>query len=299
MGLVFNPEGTFTALITPFRQNEEIDEDSLEKLVRFNIEHGISGLVPCGTTGESSALNHEEHDRVIRLVVEYAKDQVLILAGTGSNCTREAIRLTQQAEKSGADASLLITPYCNNPNQEGLYRHFKAVAEHTSLPIIIYNIPKRTGVNLEISTLLRLLNNCYNIKGIKEASGNIKQIEETINRTRDFPDFSVLSGDDNLTLEVIKRGGKGVISVVSNLVPYKVQEMVNLALERNYEKAERLHEELSPLFKAAFITTNPIPIKHMLYLKQGCQEVYRLPMCEMSDEQKREVRKVMEEAYLL
>ena len=290
-------KGVLTAIITPFKEDESIDEEAFKRLIDFNIKNGVSGIVPCGTTGESPTLDHQEHDKVIELTVKYVNKRVPVVAGTGSNSTKEAIRLTQHAEKAGADAVLVVNPYYNKPTQEGLYRHFKAVADSVKIPMIIYNIKGRTGVNVETPTLIRLANGCKNILGVKEASGDINQMKSVIAQRPEG--FSVLSGDDNITLELIKAGGDGVISVASNIVPEKMSAMVKSALEGDFETAEKLDKELAPLFEAEFIETNPIPMKYMLYLKGMCNEVYRLPMCELRPESKEKVEEVLKEMKLI
>lgn len=284
-------KGVFTAIITPFKEDGSIDENCLKRLIDFNIENGVNGVVPCGTTGESPTLSHDEHDRVIEIAVKHVNKRVKVIAGTGSNSTAEAIRLTKHAEEAGADACLLVNPYYNKPTQEGLYRHFKAIADSVRFPCIVYNIKGRTAVNVETSTLMRLAKDCRNIVGVKEASGDLNQIKDVIAKRP--AGFSVLSGDDNLTLELIKAGGDGVISVASNLVPDRMVAMVNAALDGNFKEAEKLNNKLMPLFKAEFIETNPIPIKCALGLKGMCKETYRLPMCELSNEHKEELKKVL------
>ncbi|RPJ59209.1 MAG: 4-hydroxy-tetrahydrodipicolinate synthase, partial [Dehalococcoidia bacterium] len=257
--------GVFTAIVTPFNEDENVDEPTLKNLIDFNIANGVNGIVPCGTTGESPTLSHEEHDRVIELTVEHVNGRATVIGGTGSNSTREAIRLSRHAETAGVDAVLLVNPYYNKPTQEGLYRHFRAIAESVNIPCILYNIKGRTGVNLETDTLLRLVNDCPNMAGVKEASGDMRQIKQVIaGRTNGF---SVLSGDDNITLELIKSGGDGVISVASNFIPAQMSRLVKLALAGNFAEAETLDKELAPLFEAEFVETNPIPIKYMLSLK--------------------------------
>ncbi len=289
--------GVFTAIVTPFKENGDLDEGCLRKLIDLNIENGVSGIVPCGTTGESPTLDHEEHDRVIELTVKHVNNRVPVIAGTGSNSTKEAIRLTKHAEDTGAEACLLVNPYYNKPTQEGLYRHFKAIADAVDFDCVVYNIKGRTGVNVETATLMRLAKDCRNIVAVKEASGNIEQIKEVIKQRPDG--FSVLSGDDNITLELIRAGGDGVISVASNLVPDKMVKMVKAALEGDYGKAEKLNEELIPLFEAEFIETNPIPIKCALSMKGLCKESYRLPMCELMPENKERLRKTLQEMKLV
>ncbi len=273
--------GIHTALITPFTSTGAVDVGGLKRLVEYQIEAGIDGLVSCGTTGESSTLTHEEHDRVIALTVQYANDRVPVIAGTGSNSTIEAIQLSQHAEEAGVDALLLVNPYYVKPTQKGLYLHFKAIAEAVSLPCILYNIQSRTGVNLETETLVRLMNEYDNIVGVKDASGNLEQMKEIIALRHDH--FVVLSGDDNLTVDLIEAGGDGVISVAANIVPGDMQKMVHDALKGNLAQAREREQQLMPLFKACFVETNPIPIKTALAMYGWCEEVFRLPMCTFSD----------------
>jgi 4-hydroxy-tetrahydrodipicolinate synthase len=289
--------GVFTAIVTPFTADENVDEPTLRSLIDFNLANGVTGIVPCGTTGESPTLSHEEHDRVVKLTVEHVNGRVPVIAGTGSNSTREAISLSQHAQQSGANALLLVTPYYNKPTQEGMYRHFKAIAESVNIPCIVYNIKGRTGVNLETDTLVRLMEDCPNIVGVKEASGDLNQMKEVIARRREG--FCVLSGDDNLTVPLIKEGGDGVISVASNFIPAQMSRLVKLALDGNFADAEALEKELAPLFSAEFVETNPIPIKYMLSLQGMCQEVYRLPMCELRPASKEKVKAVLAEMGLL
>lgn len=290
-------KGVFTAIITPFNEDGNLGEESLKNLIDFNIENGVSGIVPCGTTGESPTLDHVEHDKVIELTVNHVNKRVPVIAGTGSNCTKEAIRLTKHAEHAGVDGVLLVNPYYNKPTQEGLYRHFKAIADSVKIPCIIYNIKGRTGVNVETSTLMRLANECKNIVAVKEASGDLNQMKDVIAQRPEG--FSVLSGDDNITLDLIKAGGDGVISVASNIVPDKMSHMVKSALEGNFDEAEKINNELAPLFEAEFIETNPIPIKYMLSLKGMCKEVYRLPICELRPENKEKIKQVMQNMKLI
>ena len=270
-------KGVFTALITPFTDYGTVDYAALERIVNFQIENGIDGLVPCGTTGESPCLSHEEHDRVIAQTIKFAAGRVPVIAGTGSNATNEAIRLSQHAEDAGVDAVLLVNPYYNKPNQEGLYRHFRAIADSVSVPCILYNIKGRTGVNLETDTLLRLVRDCPNIYAVKEASGNLDQMTDVINRSPS--DFIVLSGDDNLALELVKRGGDGVISVASNLFPKEMVSMVHAAMDGDNATAEKIESYFADFFKTCFIETNPIPIKTAMAHYGRCREIFRLPMC--------------------
>ena len=289
-------KGVYTALITPFKEDGSVDEDALEKIVNFQIKNGITGLVPCGTTGESPTLNHEEHERVVELVVEFSDGRVPVIAGTGSNSTQEAISLTRHAAESGADASLQVAPYYNKPTQEGFYRHFKKIADEVDMPLIVYNIPGRTGANIETATLMRLAQH-KNIGGVKEASGSLPQMMDIIAQKPDK--FNVLSGDDNLTLPLIAVGGTGVISVAGNLIPSEMSEFVNAALDGNYDKARKHHYELMPLFKALFIETNPIPIKASMAMRGFCKEVYRLPICEMQMQNKKKLRDVLESMKII
>lgn len=274
--------GVHTALITPFTSTGAVDIGSFKRLVEYQIAAGIDGLVPCGTTGESSTLSHDEHDRVIALTVEYAAGRVPVIAGTGSNATVEAIQLSQHAEQSGVDAVLLVNPYYVKPTQKGLYLHFRAIAESVSIPCIVYNIQSRTGVNLENETLLRLMNEHHNIVGVKEASGSLDQMKNLIGLRREK--FVVLCGDDNMAVDLIEAGGNGVISVAANLVPGQMKKMVHSALEGNIDLARKLENQLMPFFRACFVETNPIPIKTAMAMKKWCQETFRLPICSLSSE---------------
>ncbi len=284
-------KGAITAIVTPFRQNGDLDKESLVKLVEFQIKNKIDGIVPCGTTGESPTLDYDEHQKVIEIVIDAANGKVPIIAGTGSNSAREAIEMTKQAADAGADASLQVCPYYNKPTQEGLYRHFSAIAKAVDIPIIIYNIQGRTCVNMETSTLLRLAKEHSNIIGVKEASGNIAQMMDVLN---ELPkNFDVLSGDDNMTLSLMALGGKGVISVASNIVPKEIHELTQHALNGNFEKARNIHNRLLPLFKGIFIETNPIPVKAALAMKGMVKESYRLPMCEMNADNREKLRMIL------
>ena len=284
--------GVFTAIVTPFNEDESVDYETLGKLIEFNIESGVNGIVPCGTTGESPTLTEEEHKEIIRFTVEKVAKRVLVIAGTGSNCTKTAIELTKEAEEDGANAALVVNPYYNKPTQEGLYRHFKAVADSVSIPIIVYNIKGRTGVNVETETLMRLAKDCPNIRAVKEASGDMNQIKDVIAKRPEG--FSVLSGDDGIALELIKNGGNGVISVASNVIPKEMNEMVSLALSGKMEEAEKKNSELVEFFVMEFIETNPIPIKAMLSMKGLIKEVYRLPMCGLGKENRKKIEELMQ-----
>lgn len=289
--------GVFTAIITPFRLSGDVDEEALKRLIDFQIKNGIDGIVPCGTTGESPTLSHDEHDRVIELAVQFANRRVAVIAGTGSNSTAEAIRLTSHAKEAGADAVLLVNPYYNKPTQKGLYLHFKAIADAVDIPCVVYNIKGRTAVNVETETLVKLMNDCKNIIAVKEASGDLTQMKDVIAKRKEG--FSVLSGDDNIALDLIEAGGDGVISVASNLVPDKMLKMVHTALDGDTGKARELEEELADLFRVEFIETNPIPIKTALAMIGMCEEAFRLPMCELEKpEHREELKKVIKKLNL-
>ncbi len=277
--------GVYTALVTPFTEIGTVDYQTIEKIVEMQIDAKIDGIVPCGTTGESPTLSHEEHDRVIAKCVSYASGRTKVIAGTGSNSTTEAIRLSQHAEDAGADALLLVNPYYNKPTQKGLFLHFKAIAESVKLPCILYNIKGRTGVNIETETLLELERACPNIVAVKEASGDLSQMKNVIERTDD--DFSTLSGDDNLALELVKLDGDGVISVASNLFPREMVKMIHSALEGNWDVAERMGKWFAPFFSACFVETNPIPIKTAMAHLGILRESFRLPLCSLEKEEHR------------
>jgi 4-hydroxy-tetrahydrodipicolinate synthase len=283
-------QGVFTAIVTPFNKDESVSEKDLKNLVDFNIKNGVSGIVPMGTTGESPTLDHEEHVKVIEIVCKHVDKRVSVIAGTGSNSTSEALYMTSRAKELGADASLQVAPYYNKPTQEGLYRHFKTIADKVDLPMIIYNIPGRTGQNIETPTIVRLAEH-PNIVGVKEASGSLPQMMDVIDRTPDG--FVVLSGDDNLTLPLMAAGGDGVVSVASNIIPDRMSTMVTAGLNGNFEKMRKLHYELLPFFKVEFIETNPIPIKTALAMKGMVKEVFRLPLCEMNPENKKKLQEVL------
>jgi len=277
--------GVYTALITPFTTGGDVDEDALKRLIEFQLAGGVDGLVPCGTTGESPTLTHDEHDRVIELTVDFVKGAVPVVAGTGSNSTAEAIRLTRHARQAGADGVLLVNPYYNKPTQKGMYLHFKAIADAVDIPCMLYNIKGRTAVNLETDTLVRLMHDCPSIVAMKEASGDLGQMKDVI--ARRTPEFCVLSGDDNMALRLIEAGGHGVVSVASNLVPERMTAMVHAAMQGDVERALSLEAALDPLFRVEFIETNPIPIKTALAMRGMCAEVFRLPLCELEQPEHR------------
>jgi 4-hydroxy-tetrahydrodipicolinate synthase len=286
--------GLYTALITPFTKGGNLDEEALGRIIEDQIQSGVDGLVPCGTTGESPTLSHEEHDKVIELTIEYAKGRVPVIAGTGSNATAEAIRLSRHAEEAGASGLLLVSPYYNKPTQKGLYLHFKAIAEVVNIPCIVYNIKGRCGVNIETDTLVRIMESSENIAGVKEASGDIDQMKSVIASRRE--NFSVLSGDDNMTLNLIEAGGDGVVSVAGNIIPKRLADYVHTALDGDITSARAEEEKLMPFFKAMFLETNPIPIKTAMAMQGWCEEEFRLPMCSFSDDRHREtLQQLLEE----
>ena len=288
--------GSFVALVTPFR-NGKVDEAKLRELVEMHAANGTDGLVPCGTTGESPTLSHDEHKRVVEIVVEAARKRMKILAGTGSNSTSEAIELTRHAEKAGADGALVVNPYYNKPTQEGLYRHFRAVAESVALPIVVYNIQSRTAVNIETATMSRLVKDVTNIKGVKEASGSLDQMSQVIAACG--PGFAVLSGDDNLTLPLMAVGGHGVISVIANILPRETADMVHAALDNDIKRARELHYRLFPMARAAFLETNPIPIKEAMAMAGMLEPEFRLPMCRMSEANREVLRGIIRQYGLV
>jgi 4-hydroxy-tetrahydrodipicolinate synthase len=281
--------GAIVAIVTPFK-NGKVDEAALRKLVEFQIKNGTDGIVPCGTTGESSTLSHEEHDRVIEVVIDAAKKRVPVIAGTGSNSTAEAIRLTRHAYKAGADGALMVCPYYNRPTQEGLYQHYKAVAESVPIPIIVYNIPGRTGVNMNPDTLARLAK-IKNIVGVKEASGSIKQMSDVIHLCG--PKFDVLSGDDLFTLPLMAIGGHGVISVISNVAPADMAAMVDAFVAGDLKKARTLHYKMVPLIDALFVETNPTPVKAALAMMKKISYEVRLPLYKLSDANYEKLKKIV------
>jgi 4-hydroxy-tetrahydrodipicolinate synthase len=271
--------GTYTAIVTPFR-NGAIDEDALERLIKLQIKGSVDGVVPVGTTGESPTVNCEEHVRVIELAVKFSAGKIKVLAGTGANATSEAISLTQAAEKAGADGSLQVAPYYNKPTQEGLYQHFRAIARATKLPIVLYSIPGRCGIEIGVDTTKRLAADCKNIIGIKEAGGSCDRVSQL--RAALGPKFEILSGDDSLTLPFMAVGANGVVSVASNVIPKEVSQMVKLFSAGKSAAALRLHEKFYPLFKDLFIETNPTPVKAALAMMKLIEEEYRLPLVPMN-----------------
>ncbi len=289
-------KGSIVAIVTPFH-NGKVDEKKLRELIDFQIENGTSGIVPCGTTGESATLTFDEHEKVIEITIDQVNKRVPVIAGTGSNSTEEAIMLTRQAASAGADASLQVSPYYNRPTQAGLYRHFKAIAQSVKIPIILYNIAGRTGVNIEPETIANLAKDCKNIVAVKEASGSLDQMSRI--KALCPPTFQLISGDDSLTLPVLSIGGIGIISVVANIVPRDVADLVTAFEKGNIKKAQSLHYKLLPLIKAAFIETNPIPIKTAMGLLKMCEPDLRLPMCEMSPDNLEKLKKALKNYGLL
>jgi len=289
-------KGSIVAIVTPFK-NGKVDEEKLQELIEFQIKNGTSGVVPCGTTGESATLTFEEHERVIEITVKEVKKRVPVIAGTGSNSTQEAIMLTRHAEKLGADASLQVSPYYNRPTQRGLYEHFKAIADSVKIPIMLYNIASRTGVNIEPETIARLAKDCRNIISVKEASGSLDQMSRI--KALCPPDFELLSGDDSLTLPVMSIGGLGIVSVVANIVPKDVAEMVAAFEKGNLKKAQEIHFRLLPLTKAIFIETNPGPIKTAMGLLGMCDPALRLPMVNVAGDNLVKLEKALKDYGLL
>ena len=283
--------GTFTALVTPFR-NGDVDFAAFEKLVEAQIAAGITGLVAVGTTGESPTLTHEEKEKVIQRAVKIANGRCKLLAGTGTNSTRDAIEATKFAEKAGVDGALLVAPYYNKPSQEGLFRHFKAIADKTSLPIMLYNIPGRCSVDIGPDTVVRLAESCRNIVSIKEASGSVERVGEL--RRRLPKEFTILSGDDSLTLPFIAVGAVGVVSVASNLFPAEICALVRACESGDFKSAENLHRKMFSLFKDLFIEPNPVPAKTALAWRGAMSAEVRLPLCEMTEANQTRLRKTLE-----
>jgi len=279
--------GTYTALVTPFK-NGAVDEAAYEHLIKLQIKAGMDGIVPVGTTGESPTVSYDEHVHVIALAVKFAAHRVKVLAGTGSNSTREAIYLTQQAEKCGADGSLLVAPYYNKPSQEGLFQHFREIARKTKLSIVLYSIPGRCGVEIGVETVRRLARECKNIIGIKEAGGSADRVSQL--RAALGPRFEIMSGDDSQTLPFMAAGAQGVISVASNVVPHEVARMVRAFDAGKIKEAIRLHQKLYPLFKDLFLESNPVPVKAALAMLELIVEEYRLPLVPMSAKNRETLR---------
>ncbi|MCM8820616.1 MAG: 4-hydroxy-tetrahydrodipicolinate synthase [Candidatus Omnitrophica bacterium] len=281
--------GSIVAIVTPIKDGN-IDYKAFEKLIEFQIKNKTSGIVVCGCTGEPATLTMDEHKELVKYTVDVVNKRCPVIAGTGSNSTKEAIELTEEAEKAGADGVLVITPYYNKPMPQGLYQHYKKIAESVSIPVIIYNVPSRTGISILPETVCEL-SKIKNIVGIKEASGSLDQVSKIISLCR--KDFIVLSGDDSLTLPIMAVGGKGVISVAANIVPLQVAEMVESALNGDWTKAQHLHIELFPIFKVLFIETNPIPVKAALGLMGLITPEWRLPLTPPSNASLEKIREVL------
>ena len=289
-------KGVYTALITPFKEGA-LDEAGLKRMIEFQLRGGVDGIVPCGTTGEASTLSYEEHERVIELTVTFVNGKVPVIAGTGSNSTHETVDLTQKAKKLGSDMALLVAPYYNRPTQEGLYNHFKKVAEEVDIPIVLYNIPTRTGVNM-LPELVARLAEIPNIVAIKEASGSLQQVSDIYRLTKGR--FMILSGDDNIFLPMMALGARGVISVLSNILPEKMKMLSTVFLdEKNLDKARELHMELMPLFQAMFVEVNPVPVKESLYFMGLIEKELRLPLVPLSEKSREHLKSVLRDFGLL
>lgn len=286
--------GSLVAIVTPFKSGQ-LDENAYADLLEFQIANGTHGIVPCGTTGESATLSHTEHERLVALTVEIVNRRVSVIAGTGSNSTEEAITFTKHAKAVGADGALLITPYYNKPTQEGLYQHYAAVARAADIPLVLYNIPGRTGVNMAPHTVARLAE-ISNVQAIKEGSGSLQQVSEIVQQCGER--ITVLSGDDGLTLSMMAIGAKGVITVTANVAPADMANLVDFALMGNYEEARSLHYKLAPLFTALFYETNPIPVKAALARMGKIQNELRLPLTPLSSEHQEKLHQAMKSAGL-
>ncbi|HMK42622.1 MAG TPA: 4-hydroxy-tetrahydrodipicolinate synthase [Dissulfurispiraceae bacterium] len=289
-------KGSIVAIVTPFKKGK-FDEKAYCKLIDWHIKQGTHGIVPCGTTGEASTLDFKEHFRVIEVAIKCAAKRIPVIAGTGANATDEAIELTKKARKLGADGALLVTPYYNKPTQEGLYRHYKAVADACKLPLVLYNVPGRTALNMLPSTVARIADNCKNVVSIKEATGDMKQASELIRLVGNR--LTVLSGDDFTNLPLYALGGHGAISVTANIAPKMVADVYNAWQRGEIETARSLHYRLEPLNAAMFIETNPIPVKTALYLMGKVAEEFKLPLCEMGAVNKEKLRTVLQSAGLV
>jgi len=291
-------KGSNVALITPFKDNL-LDEENYIKLINFHLENGTNGLVPAGTTGESPTLSHNEHQKVIEICIRESRGRIPVIAGTGSNSTDEAVSLTKHAEKAGADGVLVVTPYYNKPTQEGLYKHYKAINDNTSLPIIIYNIPSRCVIDMSVETMAKLFE-LKNISGVKDATGDLNRLDETIKKLG--TEFIQLTGEDGLAFEFNKRGGVGIISVTANIAPKQCSEMQRLSKSKNddeIKKAEIIDKSLQPLHKALFIESNPAPVKYAAKVLGLCTDEIRLPLVNIKEDTKKEVDKALSIARLI
>ena len=288
--------GTYTAIVTPFKDGK-VDEPALERLIQAQVKGGVDGIVPVGTTGESPTVDYEEHIRIIALAVKAAAGKLKVVAGTGGNSTSEAVFLTEEAEKAGADGSLQVAPYYNKPTQEGLFQHFREVARHTRLPILLYSIPGRCGIEIGVETVRRLAEACKNIVGIKEAGGNPDRVSQL--RAALGPRFEILSGDDSLTLAFMAVGAQGVVSVASNVIPRQVVKMVRAFAAGDARAALKIHQQCYPLFKELFIETNPVPVKAALAMMGMMAEEYRLPLVPLSPKNREVLRKTLKDCGVL
>ena len=291
-------QGSNVALITPFKNNK-LDEENYIKLINFHLENNTNGLVPAGTTGESPTLSHKEHEKVIELCISEVNGKIPVIAGTGSNSTEEAISLTSHAEKAGADGALVVTPYYNKPTQEGLYQHYKAINDNTSLPIIIYNIPSRCVIDMSVDTMARLFE-LKNIVGVKDATGDLNRLDQTIKKLG--PEFIQLTGEDGLAFEFNKRGGVGIISVTANIAPKLCSDMQKFSKSKSdneIKEAERIDQILQPLHKSLFIESNPSPVKYAAKLLGLCDDEIRLPLVKVKKETQEEVKKALLSANLI
>ena len=288
--------GTYTAIVTPFKHGK-IDEAALERLIKFQIKGGVDGIVPVGTTGESPTLDYDEHIRVVALAVKFAAGKIKVLAGTGSNSTKEAIDLTQRAEKAGADGSLQVAPYYNKPTQQGLFQHFHAIARATKLPIVLYSVPGRCGVEIGVETVNQLVHDSVNIVGIKEAGGNVDRVSQL--RAALGSDFTILSGDDALTLAFLAAGAHGVVSVASNFIPYEISHLVRAYRGGKPAIALKLHDKYHRLFKDLFAETNPLGVKAALAMMNMMEEEFRLPLVPMTGKNRDTLRKTLKACGVL
>lgn len=290
-------EGSYVALVTPFDASGRLDEDAYRHLIRRQLKAGTRGLVPCGSTGEASTLLHEEYRRAIEIACDESRGEVPVIAGVGTNATWKAVESAREAESLGADALLVLAPYYNKPTQEGIYQHFRAVARESRLPIVVYNIPGRTGVNILPKTLARLAKDFPTITAVKEAAGSLDQVSEILTLTK--PGFTVLSGDDSLTLPMMAVGAKGVVSVVANVAPKQTQALCAAALKGDHKRAAALHLKLYPLIKSLFVETNPIPVKAALSMMGLCRPEPRLPLTPLSAENRPALKKALKESHLI
>jgi len=290
-------EGSYAALVTPFNREGRLDEDAYRHLIRMQIKGGTRGLVPCGSTGEAATLTHEEYRRAIEIACDESRGEVPVIAGVGTNATWKAVESAREAESLGADALLVLAPYYNKPTQEGIYQHFRAVARESRLPLVAYNIPSRTGVNIAPKTIARLAKDFPTVIAVKEAAGSLDQVSEILALTK--PGFTVLSGDDSLTVPMMSVGARGVISVVANIAPKQTQALCEAALKGDYKRAAALHLKLFPLIKALFIETNPIPVKAALAMMGHCRPSLRLPLTPLSAENRPALKKALKEYGLI